>query len=148
MSSYGGRIPPLVHTTCRPGVLIQRRPVPGHISRNLSPKAAATRGQEPASSPFLCLAPHPTLPSCGPLVHRKRRPLSQSCHCCNMRIQRRCSDFLSAEGVRNCCGIVWVLIIFLNQISLGYRIMLRTAICYSGFQFFGHDPLLTPKPII
>lgn len=145
VSSYRARIPPLVHTTHRPGVLIQRRPVPGHIGRNLSPKAAATRVQEPASGAFLCPPPHPILPSCGSLVHRKRRPLNQSCHCCTIRIQR-CSGFLSA-GVRNGCSIVWVLIIFPNEIPLGYCIMLGTAICYSSFQFFGHDPLLTPKLI-
>lgn len=47
----------------------------------------------------------------------------------------------SAEGVRNSCSTVGGLIIFPDEISLGYRPMLRTAICYGGFQFFGHDPL-------
>lgn len=48
----------------------------------------------------------------------------------------------SAEGVRSYCSTVWVLIIFPDEISLGYCPMLRTAICYGGFQFFGPDPLL------
>lgn len=52
---------------------------------------------------------------------------------------------VSAEGVRNYCSTVWVLTIFPNEVSLGYCPMLRRAICYGGFQFFGHDPLFASQ---